>query len=394
MLRVLTLSTLFPNAAEPVLGPFVERQTLGLAAHPGVELEVVAPVGLPVWPLSRHPHYAARAKLPREEQWKGLRVHRPRYTVWPKLAESRTPAAIAAALLPLLRRIRERFPFDLIDAEFFWPDGPAAMALARALGVPFSIKARGADIHYWGARADTGPQVIEAGRAAGGLLAVSAAMKASMAALGLPEEKIRVHYTGVEAGAFLPVDRPAAKRALGIEGPLIVTAGALIPRKGQTAAIEALALLPEATLVLVGHGPDRPELEALARRLGLESRVRFLGARPHAELPRWLATADVTLLPSASEGLANVWVESLSCGTPVVTTDVGGAREIIDCPEAGRLAPRDPAALAAAVRDILASPPPAEAVRRCAAKFSWERNAEELEAHLAALVEARRARAA
>lgn len=394
MLRVLTLSTLFPNAAEPALGRFVERQTLALAARPGVAVEVVAPIGLPLWPLSLHPHYAARAELGREEERSGLRVHRPRYTVWPKVAPGRTPAAIAEALLPLLRNIRRRFPFDVIDAEFFWPDGPAAMALARALGIPFSIKARGSDIHVWGARADTGPQIVEAGRAADGLLAVSAAMRRSMAALGLPEERIRVHHTGVDADLFVPVDRAAAKRTLGIEGPLIVTAAALNPRKGQSLAIEALALVPNATLVLIGHGPERPRLEALARRLGLEQRVRFLGALPHGELPLWFAAADATLLPSASEGLANVWIESLACGTPVVTCDVGGAREAIDRPEAGRLVARDPQALAAALLDILAAPPDPQAVRRCADRFSWARNADELEAHLAAAAAARPLRAA
>jgi len=382
MLRVLTLSTLFPNGAEPTLGPFVERQTLALAGRAGVEVEVAAPVGLPPWPLSLHPHYAARSRLPFEEQWKGLTVHRPRYRVWPKLAESRTPAAIAQALLPLLRDIRRRFPFDVVDAEFFWPDGAAAAALARSLGVPFSIKARGSDIHYWGRRPDTAPQVIAAGRAAGGLLAVSAAMKRDMAALGLPEERTTVHYTGIDAERFVPVDRRSAKLAFGIEGPLIVTAGGLIPRKGQRFAIEAIESIPEATLVLIGHGPERGDLEALARRLGVEARVRFLGSLPHDEVPRWLGAADVTLLPSQSEGLANVWVESLACGTPVVTTDVGGAREAINRPEAGRLAERKPEALAAAVRELLAEPPDQAAVRRCAEPFSWERNAEALEAHL------------
>jgi teichuronic acid biosynthesis glycosyltransferase TuaC len=393
MLRVLTLSTLFPNRAEPVLGRFVERQTLGLAARPGVEVEVLAPIGLPIWPLSLHPHYAARARLPHEEQREGLRVHRPRYTVWPKLGESRTPAAMARALLPRLREIRARFPFEIVDAEFFWPDGPAAAALARALGVPFSIKARGSDIHLWGARADTGPQVIAAGRAADGMLAVSEAMKRDMIALGLPEERIGVHYTGIDADLFVPVDRAEAKRSAGIEGPLIVTAGALNGRKGQDLAIEAVAAIPNATLMLIGHGPSRAGLEALAGRLGIAARVRFLGGRPHCELPRWLAMADLTLLPTASEGLANVWVESLACGTPVVTSDVGGAREAIDRPEAGRLVAREPAALAAAVREILAAPPNQRAVRRCAQKFSWARNAEALEAHLRSLTEARPLRA-
>lgn len=394
MLRVLTLSTLFPNRAQPELGRFVERQTLGLAARPGVEVEVVAPVGVPVWPVSLHPHYSARTRLPEVENWMGVTVHRPRYRVWPKAPQGRTPAAMTEALLPLLRRIRARFPFDVIDAEFFWPDGPAAMALSRALGVPFSVKARGSDIHVWGERPEARPQIAAAGRAADGLLAVSGAMKRSMVELGLPEERIRVHYTGIDRDFFLPVDRAAARQALGVEGPLLVTAGALLPRKGPDLAIEALARLPGATLMLVGHGPERAALEALARRLRVDDRVRFLGGRPHDELPRWLGTADVTLLPTVSEGLANVWVESLACGTPVVTTDVGGAREVIDGPEAGRLVAREPEALAAAVRDILAAPPDQQAVRRAAEKFGWDRNAAELEAHLAALKEARPLRAA
>ncbi|MEA3041690.1 MAG: teichuronic acid biosynthesis glycosyltransferase TuaC [Sphingomonadales bacterium] len=394
MLRVLTLSTLFPNRAQPELGRFVERQTLGLAARPGVEVEVAAPVGVPVWPLSLHPHYAARARLPEQENWMGLTVHRPRYRVWPKAPQGRTPAAMADALLPLLHRIRVRFPFDVIDAEFFWPDGPAAMALSRALGIPFSIKARGSDIHVWGERPEARPQIVAAGRAAGGLLAVSGAMKRSMARLGLPEERIRVHYTGVDRDFFIPVGRAEPKRWLGVEGPLIVTAGALLARKGPDLAIKALALIPGATLIFVGDGPLRPELDLLARRLRVDDRVRFLGGRPHDEMPRWLATADVTLLPTVSEGLANVWVESLACGTPVVTTDVGGAGEVIDRPEAGRLVAREPEALAAAVREILAAPPDQQAVRRAAEKFGWDRNAAELEAHLAALKEARPLRAA
>jgi glycosyltransferase involved in cell wall biosynthesis len=382
MLRVLTLATLFPNAARPQLGTFVERQALALAARPGVALELVAPVGLPVWPLSLHPHYAPLRRLPRRETWKGLVVHRPRYRVWPLIGARGTARSMARAVLPLLRRIREPFPFDVIDAQFFWPDGPAAMRLGAALGLPFSIKARGSDIHHWGDRPGISGQIAAAGNRAGGLLAVSGALKADMAALGLPGERIRVHHTGVDLDRFRPIDRAAAKAALGLSGPLLVSAGALIERKGQAFAIEALAALPGAELLLVGEGPYRPQLERLARRKGVARRAHFLGARPHDDLPALLGAADVAVQPSATEGLANVWVEALACGTPVVTCDVGGAREAIDRPEAGRLVAREAKAIAAAIRDLLAAPPDPAAVRKAAEKFSWDRNAEELEAHL------------
>lgn len=382
MLRVLTLVTLFPNQLRPTLGVFVERQTRALAARDGVEVQVVAPVGLPLWPLSLHPHYAPLRHLPLRENWNGLEVHRPRYRVWPKLGQAGTARRMAAALLPVLQEIKRDFPFDVIAADFFWPDGPAAASLARALDVPFSIKARGSDVHIWGVTPGTGPQVIAAGHAADGMLAVSAAMREDMIALGMPAEKIRVHHTGLDLEAFRPVDRTAAKAALGIDGPLLVAAGGLYIRKGQDLAIEALKAVPGATLILVGEGSDRARLEGLAAGLP----VRFLGVRPHAELPGLLAAADVMVLPTVSEGLANVWVESLACGTPVVTTNVGGAPEVIDRPEYGRLVPRDPVAIAAAVNDLLANPPAQDAVREGALRFSWERNGAELAEYLGRLV--------
>lgn len=370
MLRVLTLSTLFPNALQPNLGVFVERQTLGLAALPGVALEAVSPVGLPPFPLSLHPHYAPRRDLPLEEDWKGLRLHRPRYSPRPV---RRQPEATARAVLPIARAFRP----DVIDAEFFWPDGPAAMHLARALGIPFSVKARGADIHHWGGVPAVAHQILEAARAAGGLLAVSGALKGDMVALGMPADKIRVHYTGVDLDRFRPVEREAAKAALGVYGPLAITAGALIPRKRPELVVEVARRLPQVTFLFVGDGPERAALERNA-----SENVRFLGARPHTELSRLLAAADVMLLPSRSEGLANVWVEALACGTPVVITDAGGAREVVKAPAAGRIVAPEARALAAAVREILASPPEPASVRRAAQGFSWERNAAELFDHL------------
>lgn len=380
-LRVLTLSTLFPDASRPNFGVFVERQTLGLAARPGVEVVVVAPIGLPPFPLSLGGRHKALRGLARREAWKGLTVHRPRFTSLPGVP-ARTPAAIARALLPLLREVRTQFPFDVIDAQFFWPDGPAAMLLSAALGIPFSVKARGADVQYWGGVAGVGSQIVAAGRAAGGLLAVSAALKGVMADLGMPADRITVHYTGIDRGRFAPVDRAAAKAGLGVTGPLVVTLGALIARKNQALAIEAMAKLPHATLLIVGAGPDRARLEAMIAARGLADRVRLIGPRPHGELPALLGAADVMLLMSTSEGLANVWVEAMACGTPIVIGDIGGAREALRTHTAGRLAAFEPQAVADAVRDVLAEAPDPQAVRREVEEFSWETNAEALEAHL------------
>jgi glycosyltransferase involved in cell wall biosynthesis len=382
MLRVLTLSTLYPDAGRPNFGGFVERQTLAFAARDGVEVAVASGFGLPPWPLSLHPHYRARRRMA-GGIWNGVPVHRVPFRTLPRLPAG-AGRALAEAMLPRLRRLRERFAFDVIDAEFFWPDGVAAMHLSRALGVPFSIKARGSDIHHWGDVPGVRAQMVEAAHEAGGLLAVSAALKRSMTELGMPGDRIMVHYTGIDLKRFRPVGRPAAKAALGVDGPLLVSAGALIPLKGQKLAIEALRELPGVSLILVGDGPERARLEALARPMG--ERVRFLGNRPHGELPGLLAAADAMVLPSEREGLANVWVEALACGTPLVISDVGGAREVVGQPEAGRLVARDPAAIARGVREVLADAADPRSVRKAAERFSWERNAAELEAHLARLL--------
>lgn len=385
MLRVLTLATLFPHAAAPNLGVFVERQTLGLAAHPAVDLRVVAPVGLPPWPLSRHGHYAPLAALRARETWKGLDVRRPRFTTVPGTRGRFHAAALTRALVPVLTDLRRDFAFDVIDAEFFFPDGPAAVALGKHFGVPVSVKARGADIHHWGTAPATARQVIAAGQVADGLLAVSRAMRGDMAAIGIPESKIRVHHTGVDLDRFAPRERTSAKAAYGVTGPLVVSVGALIPRKGHDVVIDAVAALPGVALLIAGSGEARGMLEAQIAALGVGDRVRLLGPIPHGDLPALVAAGDVMALASSSEGLANAWVEALACGTPVVITDAGGAGEVVTEPGYGRVVGRDAAAFARAIADVLAAKVPPGAVREGAKRFTWGANTEALYAHLHAI---------
>ena len=389
MLRVLTLATLFPDVSRPNFGVFVERQTLGLAARPGVDLRVVAPIGMPPWPLARLGHHRAFAAVPDAETWRGLNVIRPRFLALPGTGGRFFAASLARALASHLAALRREFPFDVIDAEFFFPDGPAAIALGRRFGVPVSIKARGADIHHWG-QGPTRPQVAGAARDADGLLAVSSALADDVAALGVPRDTVRVHYTGVDLARFAATPRAEAKAAIGVAGPLVIALGALVPRKGHEVVIEAVARLPGVALKIVGEGPERSRLAALIARLGVADRVTLTGAVPHAELGPLLAAADVMALASASEGLANAWVEALAAGVPVVITDVGGARELLTQGTYGRLAAREPAAFAAAIAELLAAPPPGDAVRRGAERLTWEANAEALHAHLAGLAAGRR----
>jgi teichuronic acid biosynthesis glycosyltransferase TuaC len=382
MLRILVLTSRFPDGLRPNLGNFIERQTLELASRPGVEVQVAAPIGRSPFPLSL---VASRVLegLPEREVWKGIVVHRPRYRRLRYLA-ARRPKAIARRLLALAGALREDFAFDVISAEFFWPDGPAAIALGRALGVPVMIKARGMEFERRSGNPPIRRQLLESGLAAQRLLAVSGSMKRTMAAIGLPAGKISVHHGAVDTGLFRPGDRAAARARLGISGPLLLAVGNLIPEKAHWLAIEALARIEGATLIIIGEGPERAALLARAQKLGVAERLRLPGSLPHVLLPAFYTAADVTIHPSLVEGFGNVRLESLACGTPLVTTAVGDAGLIVDREAAGRIVEGDPRAIAEAVMDLLADPAPTAAVRASVLDFSWARQAEELEGHLRA----------
>jgi len=387
-LRILSLSTLYPHAMAPNFGVFVERQMQAVAARGDVDLVMVSPLGLPPFPLSLHSRYRHLRGLDLAEQRGGVSLLRPRFTVLPGTGGRFNARLEAAAVLPLARKLHAQQPFDLVDAQFFYPDGPAALTIAKALSLPCSIKARGADVHFWGSAPGTARQVRAAAIGASGLLAVSGGLADDLVALGADRGKITVHRTGLDRSVFRPLNRGEcrAKLSLPADRPILACVGALIERKGQRFAIEALAQIPNAILVLAGAGPDDAKLRELAASLGLSDRVLLLGAVPHGDLPIVLSAADLFVLPTASEGLANAWVEALACGTPVVTTPIPGAQELLTEPAYGQMVARDPAAIAAAVKELLAAPPPREAVLAGAENFSWDANAAALVAHWRSLM--------
>jgi glycosyltransferase involved in cell wall biosynthesis len=378
--RVLSIATLYPNAANPRFGTFVARQLEALAARDDWDVTVINPIGVPPLAFGRYRGLKAAAVDGFEQ---GVHVFRPRFSLIPLVGARRNADSIVNAVLPLARRLHAAAPFDLVDAQFFFPDGPAATRIATALGLPLSIKARGADIQFWGKKPWAREAMLAAGAQAARLLAVSEALAGDMAALGLPREKIAIHYTGLDRDLFRPRQYDGLRAELGKQlglplangEILLASVGALIPRKGQEFAIRALAQLDNARLLLVGMGEDEAKLRALAKRLGVGDRVHFLGSIDHDFLPLVLSAADAMVLPSRSEGLANAWVEALACGTPLVICDAGGARELLRDPSAGRIVARDPQAIATAVREIHSARPSPEAVAANAAAFSWEANA-------------------
>jgi glycosyltransferase involved in cell wall biosynthesis len=390
--HVLAISTLYPNAANPRFGTFVARSMETLAARTDWQVSVINPIGLPPLGIAGlSDRYRALQDLPELSEEGGIKVYRPRFTIIPRIGARRNADAIAKAALPVAQAIHAQDPIDLIDAQFFFPDGPAAARIAREMHLPLTIKARGSDITYWGGSGYARRQMRDAARQAAGLLAVSEALGAELTRrLDLTGTPVSVHYTGLDRDRFRPLGHTQLRAQLGRElglalprnGPLLASVGALVARKGHDIAIEALALLsgehPSASLLIVGKGEEESALRRLIEERGLSDRVHLIGSVDHDLLPVILSAADIMVLPTGNEGLANAWVEALACGTPVVTCDVGGARELVTSRLAGRLVDRNAEAVTRGICEVLAHPPDPQDVAALAERFDWSTHAEAL----------------
>ncbi|WP_369820632.1 glycosyltransferase family 4 protein [Pelomonas sp. Root1217] len=378
-LKVLTFSTLFPSSVRPSHGIFVETRLRELMKSGQVESRVVAPVP---WFPSTNPRwgdYAKFAATPAREQRNGLDVLHPRYLLLPKVGMTSAPLTLAlGARRAVQKLIDEGFDFDLIDAHYYYPDGVAAALLAKWFNRPLTITARGTDLNLIPQYPLPRRMIEWAAERAAGSIGVCAALMDVLRGWGHDPAKLNTLRNGVDLQRFRPLPQADMRAELGVSGePLLLSVGHLIERKGHHVAIEALAELakqrPGAGLVVIGEGGERAALTALAARLGVADKVRLTGALPNTELLKWYSAADVLLLCSSREGWANVLLESMACGTPVVATDIWGTPEVVAAPEAGRLvSERTGTAFAAAIQALLASGIDRAATRRYAESFSWQ----------------------
>ncbi|ANQ86428.1 glycosyltransferase [Azoarcus olearius] len=372
MRRVLLFSSLFPNAEQPRHGIFIQTRAAKLLDSGDVDLRVVAPV--PWFPSksSRWGRFATFARVPRRERRGALDVLHPRFLSIPGSPPGATALAMAAAALPAVRRlIADGFDFDLIDAHFYYPDGVAAALLARWVGKPYTVTARGSDITFWPGRTLPRAMLRWAARGAGANAAVSAALAEEMARLGI--ERVKVLRNGVDTGLFFEEPREATRARLGLSGRVLLSVGNLIELKGHHLAIDTLQALPDTCLVIIGDGPDAAALRQRARDAGVAEHVRFVPVLPQAELRSYYSAADVLVLASSREGWPNVLLEAMACGTRAVAPDVWGMAEIITEPAAGELATsRSVPALVAAIGRVLAGGVERAATRAYACRFGWE----------------------
>lgn len=374
-LRILTLTSLFPSAARPRHGIFVETRLRHLLEDCPVEARVLAPV--PWFPFRARwfGSYAAFAATPRRDTLAGgLQVSYPRYAMLPKIGVAFQPDAMAHACIEDMQVLqRAGWRPDLIDAHYLYPDGVAAAKLAGSTGLPLVLTARGTDVNVLARQERAGRRVLWASRKAAAVIAVSTRLKEGLVALGVEADKIRVVRNGVDTDVFTPMDRLAARTLLGLnQRRTFVCVGNLVREKGFELAINCVSTLSSVQLVIVGDGPLRSELERHARALGVADRVVFMPPMPQARLAHVYSAADVLLLCSTREGWPNVVLESLACGTPVVATDVGAVNEILTDRQIGRVLPsRETAVMVAAVEDLLSSAGDRQRLREHAARYDW-----------------------
>jgi glycosyltransferase involved in cell wall biosynthesis len=372
-MEILTFTTLFPNPVQPHHGVFVENRLRHLVTNGRVNARVVAPV--PWFPFSApvFGRYAVYARVVPRETRAELTIEHPKYFVLPKFGMSAAPALLAAASLPVLRRLQRERDFDLIDAHYFFPDGVAAIRLGRRLKKPVVITARGTDVNLIPELPGPRRMIQEAAREAAGIIAVSQALKDAIVGLGIPGERVTVLRNGVDLDLFQPHARDETRARLGLFGPTLLSVGHLIERKGHELVIGALPSLPDYRLLIAGDGPERVRLERLSHALKVENRVSFLGALPHEQLHKIYAAADALVLASSREGWPNVLLESMACGTPVVASNIWGNPEVVSRPEAGVLmGERSAAGVAEGVRRLFGALPARGATRRYAEEFSWD----------------------
>lgn len=381
-IRILLISTLYPSEARPVHGIFVETRLRELLKSGKVEAKVIAPV--PWFPFKgkKFGEYGQYAATPKFELRNGIEVHHPRYVHLPRVGMNRAPAAIAKAVLPIARKLQaEGFDFDLIDAHYYYPDGVAAAIVAKALGKPFVVTARGTDLNLIPEFDKPRAMILRTALAAQASIGVCRALMDRLAELGADPAKLNVFRNGVDLERFVPEDRNVARIKLGLNPDCrhLLSVGHLIERKGHHLAIETLPNQPVTTqLTIIGSGPEKENLIEHARRMGVRSRVHFTGQVPQDMLKWWYSAADVLLLGSSREGWANVLLESMACGTPVVATNIWGTPEVVSDPAAGVLAvDRTPEGVRAALDQLLANYPDRAATRRHAEQFSWDKTTQD-----------------
>jgi len=377
--KLLVFSSLFPSNKRPNAGVFIRERMFRVGQH--IPIIVVSPI--PWFPLQSiircwQPHF--RPQPDRHEEQEGVEVYFPRFLSIPGLLKSCDGFFMALGSLQTLIKVRKQF--NIIDAHFAYPDGFAATLLGKWLKIPVTITLRGTEIPLSkmpGRKA----RLLTALKNATRVFSVSDSLKQHVVSLGAESDKIRVIGNGIDAVKFYPLAKSVARAELKIpeDAKVLVSVGGLVDRKGFHRIIEVLPTLvtnyPELIYLIVGgdspEGNIRERLEQQVKTLKLEANVRFLGAYPSEQLKIPLSAADLFVLATANEGWANVFLEAMACGLPVITTEVGGNKEVVNDAGLGTVVPfGDSEALLAALLQGLQTAWDRSLIIQYARENSWD----------------------
>lgn len=385
-LRILTYTNLFPNHMHENRGIFIENRMRAFVEHSGAHLDVVAPI--PYFPKLPWPtRWSAFGQIAFEEERRGIRIYHPRYVVIPKVGMPMHGQSMYGASYNLLARLHRANRYHLIDAHWIYPDGWAAVKIAKKLQIPVVLSARGNDINEYIEFPKIRPLIKWCLENCDHIISVCQALKDLMTPLGIPDAKITVVGNGVDLRTFHRVDREAARRqlALPLGRQILLSVGLLEPRKGHHILIEALHLLRQRgidlpRLYIIGGGLWRDKLATLIRKFALQDEVTLVGERPNRDLKFWYSAADVMCLASDREGWPNVLLEALACGTPVVASSVFGIPEIIRCQDVGRVVEhRTPDMFARHIMNALTQSWEASKIIAFAQQHTWNKTAQEVQ---------------
>jgi len=384
---IVVLSTLFPSSVSPFSGLFIRERMFRVAKT--LPLEVVSPVPwFPLQSLLRRLRPGFRPMPPRTEQQDGITVHFPRFLSLPGLLRRLDGLSIAVCCFPLMRRLTAGTGVQIIDSHFAYPDGYAAMTLGRWLKVPTTTTLRGSEV-----RLSSDPVFARRIRAAvdgcDQVFSVCDALRHTVLAIGADGAGIQVVPNGVDIEKFRPIDQATARQKLGLEPDdlVLVSVGGLVEGKGFHRVIEVLPALrerfPALNFLIVGKGWPWDDWEARLRsqviELGLADCVKFLGPVAPEQLHVPLSAADLFVLATRSEGWANVLLEAMACGLPVVTTRVGGNPEVVQREDLGVLVEfGDAAELESALAEALARRWDRAAILQYALDNQWDTRVAEL----------------
>ncbi|PCI66332.1 MAG: hypothetical protein COB38_10275 [Gammaproteobacteria bacterium] len=339
---VVLISNLYPNNSETTKGLFIKQLADSLSNL--CELTVVSPIPFHPLDLIRKP------AIINKEEIDGITVFHPRYIVIPKILRSLIGYFFSKGIFKTIKQLQQQGKADIISAHWTYPDGYGASLVARKLNIPFSIHALGCDINDYTKYKIRRKLIIDALNCSNINIVKSQALKDKITSLGIDSNKTIVIHNGVDQNKFIRKESHIAKKEIESISDKIkfdtktkycLFIGNFQIEKGLNYLLDAIYKIrnEQIHLIIIGSGPLQYEIESQIKRLDLTNHLTLLGRVEHQHIPQYMSACDLLCLPSLREGCPNVVLESLSCGTPVVASNVGAVPDIINKDEFGVIVP-------------------------------------------------------